>query len=99
MEHGRLDSILGSYSIPEIDFSSHDPFKDTYAVWTVHCLKREKFENGEKTTRILYAYQRGKTALHVLENYFDGPQQVHTENFRSRNKTRFCSHMYTVLKK
>jgi hypothetical protein len=24
MEHGRLDSILGSYSIPGIDFSSHN---------------------------------------------------------------------------
>jgi hypothetical protein len=29
MEHGRVDSLLGSYSIPGIDFSSHNPFKDT----------------------------------------------------------------------
>jgi hypothetical protein len=29
MEHGRVDSILGSYSIPGIDFSSHNPFKYT----------------------------------------------------------------------
>ncbi len=50
------------------------------AVWTVHCLNREKFENGEKTTRILYAHQRGKTALHVPEHSFGGSQQVHTEN-------------------
>ena len=54
----------------------------SYAVWTVHSLNREKFENGEKTTRKLYAHQRGKTALHVLEHSFDGPQQVHTEIFR-----------------
>jgi hypothetical protein len=52
-----------------------------YAVWTVHCLNREKFENGEKTTRILYAYLRGKTALHMLEHSFSGSQQVHTKNF------------------
>ena len=50
-----------------------------YAVWTAHCLNREKFENGEKTTRKLYAHQRGKTALHVLEHSLDGLQQVHTE--------------------
>ncbi len=54
-----------------------------YAVWTVHCLNREKFENGEKTTRIFYAYQRGKTELYVLEHSFDGPQQVHTDIFSS----------------
>ena len=58
-----------------------------YAVWTVHSLNREKFENGEKTTRILYAHPRGKTALHVLEHSFGGSQQVHTKifegNFRS----------------
>jgi hypothetical protein len=24
---------------------------DSYAVWTVHCLNREKFATGEKTTR------------------------------------------------
>ena len=42
-------------------------------------LNREKFENGEKTTRILYAHLRGKTALHVLEHSFGGSQQVHTK--------------------
>jgi hypothetical protein len=51
----------------------------SYAVWTVHSLNREKFENGEKTTRILYAHLRGKTALHVLEHSFGGSQQVHTK--------------------
>jgi hypothetical protein len=51
----------------------------SYAVWTVHCLNREKFENGEKTTHILYAHLRGKTALHVLEHSFGGSQQVHTK--------------------
>ncbi len=54
------------------------PLIYSYAVWTVHCLNREKFESGEKTTRILYAYQRGKTALHVPEHSFGGFQQVHT---------------------
>jgi hypothetical protein len=29
---------------------------NSYAVWTAHCLNREKFENGEKTTRKLYAH-------------------------------------------
>ncbi len=27
MGHGRLDSILGSCSVPAIDFSSHNPSK------------------------------------------------------------------------
>ena len=58
----------------------------SYAVWTAHCLNREKFENGEKTTRKLYAHQRGKTALHVLEHSFDGPQQVNTEFFEGNYK-------------
>ena len=61
-----------------------------YAVWTVHSLNREKFENGEKTTRILYAHLRGKTALHVLEHSFGGSQQVHTKfrrNFFEVSKT------------
>jgi hypothetical protein len=57
-----------------------------YAVWTVHCLNREKFENGEKMTRNLYAYQRGKTALHVQEHSFGGSQQVHTEGFKKWRK-------------
>ncbi len=58
----------------------------SYAVWTVHCLNREKFENGEKTTRNLYAYQRGKTALHVPEHSLGGSQQVHTEKISKVSK-------------
>jgi hypothetical protein len=56
----------------------------SYAVWTVHCLNREKFENGEKTTRNLYAHQRGKTALHVPEHSIGGSQQVLTEKISKK---------------
>ena len=58
----------------------------SYAVWTAHCLNREKFENGEKTTRNLYAHQRGKTALHVPEHSIGGSQQVLTEKISKVQK-------------
>jgi hypothetical protein len=43
MGHGRLDSILGSYSIPGIDFSCHNPSNNTgfgyYSVqYILQCL-------------------------------------------------------------
>jgi hypothetical protein len=60
----------------------------SYAVWTVHCLNREKFENEEKKTRNLYAYQRGKTALHVPEHSLGGSQQVFTEKISKARPPR-----------
>jgi hypothetical protein len=44
MGQGRLNSIVGFYSIPGIDFSSHNPSKDTVYTVTTAAQRAHKVE-------------------------------------------------------